>query len=240
MPRGALAPQPCSSGLRGIPACVGPWRWHPPAPQAWLWCFLSGGSCLLGCGPWSQAGAAWAGRGSEVWCQPCASPWSGPGYCPAAWTFPELSAGLQGGQTAGGFPRTPFDFLQRPGALEGECACFLEAVPAGVYGRWGFRRMGRVWGGGVPVLPQRCPPQLRGGREAVLGMGAGIRRLTAAVRAHGSSCSTRLGGLGEGPRPWVVTSWGCGWGLAPRGPGGHTLGTWRVNVTFSKFSKEGF
>lgn len=146
----------------------------------------------------------------------------------------------RGGQTAGGFPRTPFDFLQRPGALEGECACFLEAVPAGVCGRWGFRRMGRAWGGWVPVLPQRCPPQLRGGREAVLGMGAGIRRLTAAVRARGSSCSTRLGGLGEGPRPWVVTSWGCGWGLAPRGPGGHTLGTWRVNVTFSKFSKEGF
>lgn len=82
--------------------------------------------------------------------------------------------------------------------------------------------------GWVPVLPQ-----LRGGREVVLGLGAGVGGLTSAVRACGSS-STRLRGLGKGLWPWAVTSWGCGWGLAPRGPGGLRLGMWRVNVTFSR------
>lgn len=57
--------------------------------------------------------------------------------------------------------------------------------------------------GWVPVLPQ-----LRGGREVVLGLGAGVGGLTSAVRACGSS-STRLG-------PWKRT-------LAL---GGDLLGMW--------------
>lgn len=79
MPRGGPGPPAVLQWPEGQPRLRGALGMASPAPQARPRCFLSGGSCLLGCGPWSQAGAAWAGRGSEVWCQPCASPWSGPG-----------------------------------------------------------------------------------------------------------------------------------------------------------------
>lgn len=222
--RGAPArrPAPCQVAL----AVAAP---HPHQPQPS--CFLSGGSCLLGCGP--GAGQLRSGRAGAQRCGDSLALPLGAGLargrlcCRLLGPCLNSARASRGGQRTSGVHREPpFDFLQCRRAA-GVCVSLRWFLPAfagsGASGRWGGRGVG--W---VPVLPQ-----LRGGREAVLGLGAGVGGLTSAVRACGSS-STRLGGLGEGPRPWVVISWRCGWGLAPRDPRGLRLGMWRVNVTFSK------
>lgn len=79
--------------------------------------------------------------------------------------------------------------------------------------------MGRAWAGVGPGSPTAPPPAAPGREGNSSGAGGWHRGVSAAVRARGSSCSTRLGGLGEGPQPWAVTSWDVvgGWPLVVLG-----------------------
>lgn len=94
-------------------------------------------------------------------------------YCRAARTFPELNAGLQG-RAENWVPQEPsLAFCNVLGLLERVRVSLrlfqLAFAGARASRRWGGRGLG--W---VLVLPQRRPPQLRGGRETVLGVGAGV------------------------------------------------------------------
>ena len=169
---------------------------HPPQPRA-----PSAGAPASRAAGLERAGAVWVAglRGGVTASRsPLGRAWPVGGFA-ARLLGPFLNSARasRGGQRISGVPREPpFDLLQCHRAA-GVCVSLrwflLAFVGAGASGRWGGRGVGRkqFWGWGG---------------------------LTSAMRACDSS-STRLGGLGEGPRPWVVISWGCGWGLVPRGPG---------------------